>query len=73
MTPASWNLCRVVSRPGPREVSKNGHLDAARPAVIAAWIGHSAPTLTLRVYAHSQDDALKAAGASLDGLKKSSI
>jgi len=41
--------------------------------VIAAWIGHSDPTLTLRVYAHSQNDALKAAGTSLDGPKKSSI
>jgi hypothetical protein len=42
-------------------------------AVIAAWIGHSDPTLTLRVYAHSQNDALKAAGTSLDGSKTSSI
>lgn len=49
------------------------HLDGVPVAVIAAWIGHSDPTMTLRVYAHSQDDALKAAGASLDGPKKSSI
>ena len=49
------------------------HLDGVPVAVIAAWIGHSDPTLTLRVYAHSQDDALKAAGASLDGPKQSSI
>lgn len=48
------------------------HLDGVPVAVIAAWIGHSDPTLTLRVYAHSQNDALKAAGASLDGPKKSS-
>lgn len=42
------------------------HLDGVPVSVIAAWIGHSDPGLTLRVYAHSQDDALKAAGASLD-------
>lgn len=48
------------------------HLDGVPIAVIAAWIGHSDPTLTLRVYAHSQDDALKAAGVSLDRQNKSS-
>lgn len=49
------------------------HLDGVPVAVIAAWIGHSDPTLTLRVYAHSQDDALKAAGRSLDRSNKSSV
>jgi integrase len=49
------------------------HLDGVPVAVIAAWSGHSDPTLTLRVYAHSQDEALKAAGASLDRPNKSSI
>ncbi|MDW5612499.1 tyrosine-type recombinase/integrase [Mycolicibacterium sp. D5.8-2] len=49
------------------------HLDGVRVAVIAAWIGHSDPTLTLRVYAHSQDEALKAAGRSLDRPNKSSV
>ena len=49
------------------------HLDGVPVAVIAAWIGHSDPTLTLRVYAHSQDDALKAAGVSLDRSKTSSV
>ena len=28
-------------------------------AVIAAWIGHKDATLTMRLYAHSQDEALK--------------
>lgn len=42
------------------------HNDGVPLSVIAAWIGHSDPGLTLRVYAHSQDDALKAAGAALD-------
>ncbi|EIT90420.1 site-specific recombinase XerD domain protein [Mycobacteroides abscessus 4S-0726-RB] len=49
------------------------HLDGVPVAVIAAWIGHSDPTLTLRVYAHSQNDALKAAGASLDRSNASSV
>ena len=48
------------------------HLDGVPVAVIAAWIGHSDPTLTLRVYAHSQDEALKMAGSSLDRPNKSS-
>jgi integrase len=34
--------------------------------VVAAWIGHKDASLTMRLYAHSQDDALKAAGATLD-------
>ena len=48
------------------------HLDGVPVAVIAAWIGHSDPTLTLRVYAHSQADALKSAGVSLDRSDESS-
>jgi len=48
------------------------HLDGVPVAVIAAWIGHSDPTMTLRVYVHSQADPLKA-GTSLDGANKSSI
>jgi integrase len=35
-----------------------------RIAVIAAWLGHASPAFTLSVYAHSQDDALKAAAGS---------
>jgi integrase len=38
------------------------HLAGVPVAVIAAWIGHKDASLTLRLYAHSQDDALKAAG-----------
>lgn len=49
------------------------HLDGVPVAVIAAWIGHSDPTLTLRVYAHSQADALKSAGVSLDRSNESSV
>lgn len=49
------------------------HLDGVPVAVIAAWIGHSDPTLTLRVYAHSQADALKSAGVSLDRSNEGSV
>jgi integrase len=42
------------------------HLQGVPIAVIAAWIGHDDSTLTQRLYAHSQNDALKAAGATLD-------
>lgn len=38
------------------------HLAGVPVAVIAAWIGHKDASLTMRLYAHSQDDALKAAG-----------
>jgi integrase len=33
-------------------------------AVIAAWLGHASAAFTMAVYAHSQDDALKAAASS---------
>jgi integrase len=38
------------------------HLSGVPVAVIAAWIGHKDASLTMRLYAHPQDDALKAAG-----------
>jgi integrase len=31
-------------------------------AVIAAWIGHKDASLSMKLYAHSQDDAPQAAG-----------
>lgn len=34
-------------------------------AVIAKWLGHADASITARIYAHSQDDALKAAGVTL--------
>lgn len=37
------------------------HVAGVPVAVIAAWIGHKDASLTMRLYAHSQDDALKAA------------
>jgi integrase len=41
-------------------------LDGVAPAVIAAWIGHTDASFTMKLYTHSQPDALKAAGASFD-------
>jgi integrase len=40
------------------------HLRGVPIAVIAAWLGHASAAFTLSVYAHSQDDALKAAANS---------
>ena len=34
-------------------------------AVIAKWLGHADASITARIYAHSQDDALRAASATL--------
>ncbi len=42
------------------------HLQGVPVVVIAAWIGHKDASLTMKLYAHSQDDALKAAGATLN-------
>lgn len=42
------------------------HLQNVPVAVIAAWIGHKDATLTMRVYVKSQNEALKAAGQSLN-------
>ena len=42
------------------------HLRGVPVAVIAAWIGHKDASLTMRLYAHSQDEALKTAGATLN-------
>jgi integrase len=42
------------------------HLSGVPVAVVAAWIGHKDASLTMKLYAHSQDEALKAASATLD-------
>jgi integrase len=42
------------------------HLQGIPVAVIAAWIGHKDASLTMRLYAHSQDTALKAASDTLN-------
>jgi integrase len=40
------------------------HLRQVPIAVIAAWLGHASAAFALSVYAHSQDDALRAAAGS---------
>ncbi|OBH01243.1 hypothetical protein A5696_13855 [Mycobacterium sp. E2699] len=41
------------------------HLRGVPMAVIAKWLGHADASTTARIYAHSQDHALKAASATL--------
>ncbi|SCX32909.1 tyrosine-type recombinase/integrase [Mycolicibacterium fluoranthenivorans] len=41
------------------------HLRGVPVAVIAKWLGHADPSITVSLYVHSQDDALKAASATL--------
>ncbi|WP_084021617.1 tyrosine-type recombinase/integrase [Mycobacterium avium] len=41
------------------------HLRGVPLAVIAKWLGHADASITARIYAHSQDDALRAAGMTL--------
>jgi integrase len=41
------------------------HLRGVPLAVIAKWLGHADASITARIYAHSQDDALKAASVTL--------
>jgi integrase len=42
------------------------HLSGVPVAVIAAWIGHKDASLTMKLYTHSQTEALKAAGETLN-------
>lgn len=48
------------------------HLRGVPLAVIAKWLGHADASITARLYAHSQDDALRAAGQSLGAVVTSS-
>ncbi|KUI13460.1 recombinase XerD [Mycolicibacterium acapulense] len=48
------------------------HLRGVPLAVIAKWLGHADASVTARLYAHSQDDALRAAGQSLGAVVTSS-
>jgi hypothetical protein len=41
-------------------------------AVIAKWIGHVDPSVTSRICAHSQDEALRDAGKTLGAVVTSS-
>ncbi|MGF2946555.1 tyrosine-type recombinase/integrase [Mycobacterium sp. Lab-001] len=42
------------------------HLSGVPLVLVAAWIGHKDASLTMKLHAHSQDDALKAAAAVLN-------
>lgn len=42
-------------------------------AVVAAWAGHADPAFTLRVYAHSQDDAIRDASSLLTRMISESL
>ncbi|WP_244890016.1 tyrosine-type recombinase/integrase [Mycobacterium lentiflavum] len=52
---AAWHTCATLM-----------HLSGVLAAVIAAWIGHKDASLTMKLYAHSQDEALRVAGGTLD-------
>jgi integrase len=43
------------------------HLRGVPITVISAWLGHASAAFTMKTYVHSQDDALRAAGATLAG------
>jgi integrase len=46
------------------------HLRGVPTAVISAWLGHASASFTMATYVHSQDEALRAAGATLTGAFK---
>jgi integrase len=48
------------------------HLRGVALAVIAKWLGHADASTTARLYTHSQDDALRAAGKTLGAVVTSS-
>ncbi|MGY4103715.1 tyrosine-type recombinase/integrase [Nocardia sp. R16R-3T] len=49
------------------------HLRKVPMAVIAAWLGHADASVTARIYTHSQDDALRAAAATLGEVVSSRV
>jgi hypothetical protein len=46
------------------------HLRGVPLSVVAAWLGHADASVTARIYAHSQPDALKAASVTLGAVDK---
>jgi integrase len=48
------------------------HLRGVPLAVIAKWLGHADASITAKIYAHSQDDGLKAAAQTLGSVVTSS-
>jgi integrase len=49
------------------------HLRQVPIAVIAAWLGHASAAFTMSVYAHSQNDALKAAASSFGAVSECQV
>jgi integrase len=47
------------------------HLRGVPLAVIAKWLGHADASITAKIYAHSQDEALRAASATLGEVMQS--
>ncbi|WJR33395.1 tyrosine-type recombinase/integrase [Mycobacteroides immunogenum] len=71
----------MLRRVGMRHIKLHGarhtcatimHLQGVPIAVIAAWIGHKDAALTMRLYAHSHDEALKVAAGALATLSATS-
>src|ERR1700677_2270361 len=48
------------------------HLRGVPLAVIVKWLGHADAATTARIYAHSQDEALRSAGQTLGAVVTSS-
>ncbi len=66
MTNASRKRCPLLSIRRVRRLLVTSYLSGVPVAVIAAWIGHKDSSLTMKLYANSQNEAFKAAGATLD-------
>jgi len=49
------------------------HLRGVPLSVIVAWLGHADASVTARIYAHSQPDALKAASVTLGAVVTSTV
>jgi len=66
---------KAMKRAGVRHIKLHGgrhtcatlmHFDGVMPVVVADWIGHDDANLTIKLYTHSQPDALRAAGETLN-------
>ena len=66
--PGGFDSSLAHTGPGPHDARHSCgtalHLRGVPLAVIAKWLGHADASVTARIYAHSQDDALKAAAQS---------
>lgn len=69
---ASAGVRRIRLHDGRHSCGTALHLRGVPLAVIAKWLGHADPSITAKIYAHSQDDALRDAGKSLGAVVTSS-